>query len=61
MDALGAAGDIGEMGELYRRVIAESMDRANPDELDDEIDVLLETMQEEERCSRAGVRSPDEE
>jgi transcription factor MBP1 len=60
-DALGAAGDIGEMGELYRKVIAESMDRVNYDEIDNEIDVLLEAMQEEERCIRDGILSPDEE
>jgi transcription factor MBP1 len=60
-DALGAAGDIGEMGELYRRVIAESMDRVNYDDMDGEIDGLLEAMQEEERCRVEGGVSPDEE
>ncbi|CAG8958230.1 hypothetical protein HYFRA_00000584 [Hymenoscyphus fraxineus] len=47
-DALGAAGDVGEMGELYRRVIADCVG-VNQDEIDNEIDVLLETMQEEDR------------
>lgn len=49
-DALGAAGDVGEMGELYRRVIAESVG-INSENIDAEIDVLLEAMQEEERDS----------
>ncbi|EHL00264.1 putative metabolite transport protein [Glarea lozoyensis 74030] len=57
-DALGAAGDIGEMGELYRKVIAESMDRVNYDEIDNEIDVILEAMQDEERD---GILGPEDE
>lgn len=52
-DALGAAGDVGEMGELYRRVIAKSTG-VSQEAIDGEIDVLLETMQEEERDSFAG-------
>lgn len=49
-DALGAAGDVGEMGELYRRVIAKSVG-IGQESIDGEIDVLLEAMQEEERDS----------
>ncbi|KAG9230807.1 hypothetical protein BJ875DRAFT_518814 [Amylocarpus encephaloides] len=60
LDALGAAGDVGEMGDLYRKVIADSMN-VKETEVDSEIDALLDIMQEEDRCMRDGLVSPDDE
>ncbi|RDL38938.1 DNA-binding of Mlu1-box binding protein MBP1 [Venustampulla echinocandica] len=53
-DALAVAGDVGEMGEVYRKVIADSVD-VKYTEIDDEIDNILEAMQEEELCMRGEI------
>ncbi|KAF4629666.1 hypothetical protein G7Y89_g8479 [Cudoniella acicularis] len=52
-NALSVAGDIGEMGDIYRKIIAESVD-IDVSAIEGEIDILLEAMQEEDRCMRAG-------
>lgn len=54
IDALSVAGDVGEMGDVYRRIIANSVD-IDVGAIEGEIDLLLDAMQEDRSTRGAAL------